>query len=264
MSVPAENPDWDKTLPLAHTARVVAVAGSLLALDKPAGIMTHPNREVDRNYSLLRAAYDHDRECYHWEPTTPGSPSQLYLLNRIDSPTSGLVLAALDEETAVRGRQAFADGQVEKTYYALVLGAPRPAKGVWVDRLMRQPPARGGGGGVRMAVGGPGAPGVMSKTNFLSLETHNNAGAILTLLQLEPITGRTHQLRVQCGAHRHPIVGDATYGDFHFNREFARRTGHKRLFLHAAHLRIPRLNFTAESPLPKEFTIALGKEVSKR
>ncbi len=256
---------WDGVLPLAHTARVVASAGKLLALEKPAGIMTHPNKEVDRNYSLLRAAYDLGRECYHWTPTAPGAPGELFLLNRLDSPTSGLVLAALDEETAALGRQAFANGKVTKVYYALVLGQPRPAKGVWVDKLARLPAGRGGGGGggsgggVRVVVA-RGGPGQLAETRYEAVETHPNAGAVLSLLKLEPVTGRTHQLRVQCGARRLPIVGDATYGDFMFNREFARRTGHKRLFLHATNLRIPSLNFSAESPLPPEFQVALGKE----
>jgi len=257
------NDQWEGVLPLAHTARVVASAGKLLALEKPAGIMTHPNKEVDRNYSLLRAAYDLGRECYHWTPSKPGAPGELYLLNRLDSPTSGLVLAALDEETAALGRQAFADGKVTKIYYALVLGHPRPAKGVWVDKLARLPAGRGGsgggGGGVRVVVA-RGGPGQLAETRYESVETHPNAGAMLSLLKLEPVTGRTHQLRVQCGARRLPIVGDGTYGDFMFNREFARRTGHKRLFLHATSLRIPSLDFSAESPLPREFQVALGKE----
>ncbi|HTB63733.1 MAG TPA: pseudouridine synthase, partial [Opitutales bacterium] len=159
MSTPAESVDWSRLLPLAHTARVVASSGPLLALEKPAGIMTHPNKEVDRNFSLLRAAYDPGRECYHWEPSTPDAPKELFLLNRLDSPTSGLVMAALDEETAIAGRQAFANGKVVKIYYAIVLGVPRPAKGVWTDKLMRVPSEPGrGGGGVRVVVtrGGPG------------------------------------------------------------------------------------------------------------
>ncbi|HVU38029.1 MAG TPA: RNA pseudouridine synthase, partial [Opitutales bacterium] len=186
---------------------------------------------------------------------------ELFLLNRIDSPTSGLVLAALDEETAAQGRQAFANGEVDKTYYALVLGRPRPPSGVWADRLMRQPAGRGGGG-VRMMLGGPNAPGALAKTNYTCLGSNPNAGAMLSFLRLEPVTGRTHQLRVQCGAHRSPIVGDATYGDFPFNHEFGRRTGHKRLFLHAARIRLRGLNFTAESPLPREFSAAFGKELA--
>jgi 23S rRNA-/tRNA-specific pseudouridylate synthase len=260
MSDPAENVDWARALPLAHTARVVTVAGQLLALEKPAGLMTHPNKELDRNYSLLRAAYDPGRECYHWEPSTPAGPKELFLLNRLDSPTSGLVLAALDEETAVAGRRAFAGGNVQKTYYALVLGQPRPGKGTWTDRLTRLPSGPGrGGSGVRVVVS-RGGPGQSAETRYECIKSHGHAGAMLSLLRLEPVTGRTHQLRVQCGAHRHPIVGHATYGDFPFNREFARRTGHKRLFLHAASLRIPSLKFSAESPLPHEFQVALGQE----
>ncbi len=262
MSAAVESLDWGRLLPLAHTARVATVAGKLLALEKPAGIMTHPNKEVDRNYSLLRAAYDPGRECYHWEPAAPDAPKELFLLNRLDSPTSGLVLAALDEETAAAGRRAFAKGEVQKTYYALVLGQPRPNRGTWVDRLARLPSGRGGGG-VRVVVSRAG-PGQLAETRFECVESHGHAGALLSLLRLEPVTGRTHQLRVQCGAHGYPIVGDATYGDFPFNREFGRRTGHKRLFLHAASLRIPSLNFAAESPLPREFRVALGTEASRK
>jgi 23S rRNA-/tRNA-specific pseudouridylate synthase len=258
----AETVDWARVLPLAHTARVVAVAGKLLALEKPAGIMTHPNKEVDRNYSLLRAAYDPGRECYHWEPMTPDAPKELFLLNRLDSPTSGLVLAALDEETAVAGRKAFAEGRVQKTYFALVFGRPRPNQGMWTDRLTRLPSGRSGGG-VRVVVSRSG-PGQLAETRYACVETAPSAGAMLSLLRLEPITGRTHQLRVQCGARQHPIVGDATYGDFRFNREFARHTGHKRLFLHAASVRIPTLGFSAESPLPREFQLALGKETARK
>ncbi len=119
---------WDGVLPLAHTARVVASAGKLLALEKPAGIMTHPNKEVDRNYSLLRAAYDLGRECYHWTAKAPGAPGELYLLNRLDSPTSGLVLAALDEETATLGRQAFAEGKVSKDLLRTRVGSAPPGQ----------------------------------------------------------------------------------------------------------------------------------------
>jgi 23S rRNA-/tRNA-specific pseudouridylate synthase len=98
----------------------------------------------------------------------------------------------------------------------------------------------------------------MAKTHYKSIETRPHAGAQLTLLKLEPITGRTHQLRVQCAFHGVPIVGDGTYGEFVFNREFARRTGHKRMFLHAASLRIPSLGFSAESPVPPSFAEAMG------
>jgi tRNA pseudouridine65 synthase len=266
MSNVPEPVNWERVLPLAHTARVVQASGRLIALEKPAGLMTHPNKDVDRNYSLLRASYDHQRECYRWQPKSGDDPGKLYLINRIDSPTSGLVLAALDSETAEAGRDAFAKGEVEKIYYAILIGVPRPRKGTWSDQLLRLP-SNSRHEPARIVVKIPGVVGPSGKsatTRYEVMEMHPNAGAMLTLIRLNPVTGRTHQLRVQSAARRHPIVGDATYGDFPFNHEFGRRTGHKRLFLHCASVRIPALNFLAESPLPPEFYIAMGKEPEKK
>ena len=62
---------------------MVRVSGRLLALEKPAGLMTHPNKDLDRNYSLLQARYDLQRECYRWHPESADDPGKLYLLNRI-------------------------------------------------------------------------------------------------------------------------------------------------------------------------------------
>lgn len=86
-------------------------------------------------------------------------------------------------------------------------------------------------------------------------------GSGLSLLRLEPHTGRSHQLRVQCARRRLPIVGDQTYGDFARNREFARRTGLKRLFLHSLATSFTydwqgrACSFAAEAPLPADFTL---------
>jgi tRNA pseudouridine65 synthase len=248
-------PDWAGALPLARGVRVAAVgAGGLLALEKPPGLMSHPNNSSDKHFSLLAAEYDHRHERYHWTPTAPDQPGQLFLLNRLDSPTSGLVLAALEEETAKTVRRALAEGGVQKRYFALVRNRPRPNKGVWTDRLARAAPAQRG---VRVQT--VRQLGQLAKVNYECVESHVYAGALITLLKLEPLTGRTHQLRVQCATRGFPIVGDGTYGDFQFNREFARRTGHKRMFLHAAALRLPTLGFSAESPLSREFHAAMGK-----
>jgi 23S rRNA-/tRNA-specific pseudouridylate synthase len=243
-----------RKLPLAPGVRVAVVgAEGLVALEKPAGVLTHPNHGGASGTALLKAPYNHGSECYHWTPEA-GEPGKLFLLNRLDSPTSGLVLAALTEEAAEAGRGAFAAGQAQKTYFALVIGRPRPPQGRWTDRL-----ARGAkeGRGVRVKAGAGGA-GVTAVTRYEWVETRTGKTLELTLLKLEPVTGRTHQLRVQCAWHHHPILGDATYGNFARNREFARRTGEKRLFLHAAAVRLPELNFAAESALPEAFRAALA------
>ena len=83
-------------------------------------------------------------------------------------------------------------------------------------------------------------------------------------MQLEPQTGRSHQLRVQCARRGLPIVGDQTYGDFRLNREFATATGCKRLFLHSLDTRFSyefggrTFQFAASAPLPADFDRVLG------
>jgi 23S rRNA-/tRNA-specific pseudouridylate synthase len=83
------------------------------------------------------------------------------------------------------------------------------------------------------------------------------------LVRLEPRTGRSHQLRVQCARRGRPIIGDQTYGDFRANREFARRTGLTRLFLHSLETALAydyggcSHSFGARAPLPREFEQSL-------
>ena len=77
------------------------------------------------------------------------------------------------------------------------------------------------------------------------------------MLRLEPITGRTHQLRVQCALRGLSIVGDKSYGDFTFNRKIARASKIDRLCLHAAEISLKynyenqTFDFWADSPLPR-------------
>jgi 23S rRNA-/tRNA-specific pseudouridylate synthase len=85
----------------------------------------------------------------------------------------------------------------------------------------------------------------------------------LALVRLEPRTGRSHQLRVQCAKRGLPIVGDQTYGEFRANREFARQTGWKRLFLHSLEAKFSyefggrTFEFAATAGLPDEFRAVL-------
>src|ERR1035437_10224593 len=82
----------------------------------------------------------------------------------------------------------------------------------------------------------------------------------VSLLRLEPHTGRSHQLRVQCAKRHLPIVGDQTYGNFPRNREFSKAAGTKRMFLHSLETSFDyefngrHHTFTAKAPLPPELT----------
>lgn len=245
--------DW----PLGKGVRVVASHPSgLIAFEKQAGLMAHPNRPAEEKQAMICAPYDLERECYRI-PLADGGKQTVFLLNRIDSPTSGLVLGATDLEIARVVRQAFRENTVHKTYFALVKGGRmQPPRGRWMDRLAR----RKVGTTVRMGVG-PG--GIPAATDFLWQRSGGKKDVLVSLLELRPLTGRTHQLRVQCAAHRAPIVGDKTYGDFSYNRRLVAAGVEDRLFLHAATLELVfpwkggQEKFRAELPLPESFSALL-------
>ena len=101
---------------------------------------------------------------------------------------------------------------------------------------------------------------VPAETRF-QLVKHTQKAFSTALIRLEPRTGRSHQLRVQCAKRRLPIIGDQTYGDFPLNRSFAKANKTKRLFLHSLETSFTyefagkKFAFKASAPLPQEFTL---------
>jgi tRNA pseudouridine65 synthase len=247
--------DYWAILPLGREVRLIKRdENGLAALAKPAGVLSHPNTPGDQPRALLVCAYDHDRECFVWH-TPDGAEARLWLLNRLDSATSGVILAAADEVVARAIKEHFARRQVTKVYQALVFGTPRAPKEVWRDRLAVDKR----GGTIRT---GP-AGNIPAEARFSVLRRRPGSPP-LALVQLDPKTGRSHQLRVQCARRGLPIVGDQTYGDFRLNREFAKATGSKRLFLHSLATRFHYVlagrtfDFSATASLPEEFTAVLA------
>ena len=225
-------------------------ANGLGALVKPAGVLSHPNGPRDESRALVRAPYDRDRECYEWASPGGGS-ARVWLINRLDSATSGLILAARDEALAREIRARFKERGVRKVYQALVFGRPRNESETWRDVLE----VRKEGGRIRTSAGG----GRLPAESRMTLVRSGPGQARVSLIRLEPQTGRSHQLRVQCAKRGLPIVGDQTYGDFAANRAFAKTVGSKRMFLHSLEvsfdytIRGASHSFSAEAPLPEEF-----------
>lgn len=241
---------WDD-LPLGTGVRLLARdENGLAACDKPAGVLSHPNEGRDEPRSLLTCRYDPEQECFAW--TGPdGGERRLWLLNRLDGATSGVVLLAAEAELARTIKLHFVRKHVGKTYVALVFGRPAEKHQIWRDLLAVQKE----GGRIRTsAVAG----NIPAETRFDFL-AHQQGAFSTSLLRLRPRTGRSHQLRVQCAKRRLPIVGDQTYGEFALNREFARATGLKRLFLHSLETTLDyefagrTWHFKAAAPLPPEF-----------
>lgn len=260
--------DFWTTLPLGPGVKLLnADRNGLAAFDKPAGILSHPNHSGEAGRSLLNAAYTLDGEFFEWPaPAHPegapagkhaGRPRRLWLLNRLDSGTSGVILVAASAELASSIRGLFRQKHIKKTYQALVFGSPAKSSEIWSDRLAVQKK----GGQIRTAAGG----NIPSESRMQLLRAQRAGSPPLALIQLEPRTGRSHQLRVQCAQRHLPIVGDATYGNFVLNRDFGRRSEIKRLCLHSHHTEFSyasggkTFQFSATAPTPAEFFKALGR-----
>lgn len=247
--------ELEAKLPLGNAVKVIGYHPcGLLALEKPEGILSHPNKSgsVDPK-ALLTAPYDLEKETYvggeHFK-------DPVFLLNRLDSGTSGVILCALNNEVAEAVKREFALHRVTKMYYAIVRGLPAGRTGIWTDWISKQ---KHESGGVRAVA----SRQTLAKTKFYVDRTDANRLG-LTLLKLFPQTGRTHQLRYQCSKQGVPIIGDRTYGDFSLNRVLAKALRTQRLFLHAAEVSVDFVlngkahKFSAESPLPSVFETVLA------
>ena len=246
------------TIPFSGGCGVVKVDESgALAIFKRAGRSTHPNHKSGSSVPMINASYSFEGEYYSWPNPNGGKNVHLYLANRLDSPTSGIVIASFDEEIAGYIRDLFKKKLVMKTYYAVCVGRVFQKFGEWRDRLELKREASF----VRSEVSA--GTGRIAVSSFF-IERSDANGANLNLVRLEPKTGFTHQLRVQCARHRMPILGDATYGNFALNRAYSKIFGIGRMFLHCSKtsfsLECGR-QFEAESPLPDSFSLALDYNV---
>jgi len=170
-------------------ARVLYRDGSILVIDKPAGLAVHPGPStpdsLERYLSALRFGI---RE-------TPR------LVHRLDRDTSGCLVLARHARGASKLGRLFSSAAVEKTYWAIVEGTPPASEGV-IDRPLKKITKKEGWRVVTDAAG------QRAVTRYRVL----GASAGLAWLELAPETGRTHQLRVHCAAEGFPVLGDPVYG----------------------------------------------------
>ena len=252
-------------LPLGSGVKVLAsTRHGLVALEKPTGLMSHPNRRGSYDRCLLAADYDYEKEIYVWK--AGDVIHRVWLLNRLDSPTSGIILLALNEAIVPVIRRLFVSHRVQKTYHALVKNAPLPSVGCWKDILKQD--------AYRRAKVSKSESEHFARTHYQVIRK-SGGDLPISLVKLMPVTGRTHQLRIQCHYHQHPIVGDRTHGDFTFNRKVSAATGQKRMMLHASEIALNynfqgrEYDFHAKSEFPEPFTelmdikFDLGKQALK-
>lgn len=208
-------------------AHVIFEDKRLLVLNKPTGVAVHGGSGISHGViELLRHARSDLKE--------------LALVHRLDRETSGCLVLAKRRSALRELHERFRDGLVEKNYLALVVGNWQLG-----DQLIDAPLyVQNRQNGERHVVVS-GKHGKSAQTRVSLSRTYGP----YSLLQCEPLTGRTHQIRVHLDHAEFPIVGDERYGDDDANRK-AKRLGLRRLFLHAQSIAFPdqsgnEMHFTA-------------------
>jgi 23S rRNA pseudouridine1911/1915/1917 synthase len=178
------------------TPRILLEDNHCLALNKPAPLLTQSaSPDIP---SLEAAARDYLRAKYH-------KTGRVYLgvPHRLDRPVTGVLLLARSTKAAQRLTEQFQQRQVTKRYLALVEGDVQPDEGEWTDWLLK---ATGEARAECVSAETPGA-----KSAVLSYRVKKRFAGY-TLLEVEPKTGRSHQIRVQAASRGWPVLGDALYG----------------------------------------------------
>lgn len=211
--------DWIRSLVLHDDE-------DLLVLNKPSGIAVQGGSRTARHVDGFLDAF--------------GGAERPRLVHRLDRDTSGVLLIARHAAAAAALAQTFRRRGARKVYWALVAGVPRPRSGT-----MDRPLAKVAGGDRRERVKVREDAGKPAVTRYRTVEA---AGRRVSWLELVPVTGRTHQLRVHCAEAGIPILGDRKYGA-DAPSEPSRPT---RLHLHARALEIPHPSggmLNVEAPL---------------
>jgi 23S rRNA pseudouridine955/2504/2580 synthase len=201
----------------ALEAMVIYRDDEVLALDKPPGLAVQGGPGILKNLDAMLDALRF------------GAEERPRLVHRLDKDTSGVLLLARSAGAAAKLAALFRGREVKKTYWAVVVGEPEPPEGRIDLALAKQ----GGNRGERVITVDDPREGARAITDFATLDAAKRRAA---WLELSPLTGRTHQLRVHCSeALGTPILGDGKYGGSAAHMEGL--SG--QLHLHARALRLP-------------------------
>ena len=187
-----------------------------IVVSKPPGMFVH------------RTALNRQETCVVVQTLRDQIGRRVYPVHRLDRATSGVLILALDSQSARWLGKQFQSGAVEKSYWAIVRG--------WLaHRGHIEHPVANGTKGIRRDA-------LTQWTKIAHWEVLTKVGryptARYSLVELSPKTGRRHQLRKHCAHLGNPIVGDVNYGDRHHNRFFKEQLGVTGLMLHASTLRV--------------------------
>ncbi len=205
----------------------------LLLINKPTGIMTHGAEKSDYGKTVVDGLLSHLMESGAYIPRRDSS-FRPAVANRLDRNTSGLIIGCKTYEALKDVNQAIRRRKIRKFYRTVVVGNVENTFAV--DSFLTKDAARNI---VKSDLSGKGKESRTVATPLRRLEGY-------TELEIELVTGRTHQIRVHLAERGHPIVGDPKYGDLEVNRTFAARFGLHTQLLHAHRLEFGGLEILTE------------------
>lgn len=218
---------------------------NLIAVNKPPGLLVHRSR-IDRHERHYAMQLLRDRIGQH-----------VYPLHRLDKPTSGVLLFALDPVSARHMMPLFSDGRISKRYLAIVRGYTEET--ATIDYPLREE--------LDMMTDADVNPDKAAQTAItcytrlatveLPVAVGRYATARYSLLSVQPRSGRKHQIRRHMKHIFHPVIGDTTHGDGRHNAFFRRQLGCRRLLLAATEMvfeqPLTRAAVCIRAPLDDEF-----------
>ncbi len=210
---------------------------SMLVINKPAGVVVHP-APGNPDGTVVNALLGRYPQLAREQSIAGLRPG---IVHRLDKDTSGCLVIALTAQAQFKLAGSFADRQVHKTYLALVRGVPAQKSGECVTLIGRHPRHR-----QKMAVVARNGKEAVSRYEVVRSGVLD--GDAVSLVAVNIVTGRTHQIRVHMAHLGHPVLGDPLYGKKGGPGDFGRQ------LLHAWKIRLPHpvtgveCNFTAEAP----------------
>ena len=189
------------TIPVELPIEILYEDAYVTAVNKPFGMPSHPSLGHQRDTVSNALAWRYRDKPYVFRP-----------VNRLDRDTSGCMLTANMRDASYKMYKAMTGGEIHKTYLAVLCGKPEPERGIRETYMHRRAESI-----IEREETDPTAPDAkLARTAYVTLSSSGGYTVVLA----HPITGRTHQLRVQFAGMRCPIAGDDLYGcaDPHISR----------------------------------------------
>ena len=234
--------------------KVIYQDAEYLVVSKPADLLVHRTGIAKSEETLadwLVKEYPEIKGVGDDPITRPG------IVHRLDRDTSGVMVVARNQKAFDYLKKLFQNHEIKKTYLTLVWGKVAPSAGV-IDQPIGLTP-----GTVKRTTWIKKAKLVKAAlTRYRAVKFLNFQDQIFTLLEVEPKTGRTHQLRVHLNAIGHPVVGDRIYGKSNLKSQISKVLGLERQFLHAESVEFTapgggRIKVSADLPADLEQALSL-------